>query len=126
MGLRLRKAYQEKNKTELENCADDLLKTTGLLEKFIISYRKQLLKENKPNGLEVQEIRLGGLKERLTGCRERLLSYVNGEIEEIPELDEKLLPQAVSRTRAGNRLDLFSHEAIASVGAFDGFSEIDV
>ena len=126
MGIRLRKAYQEKDKEELQNCADDLLKIIGLLEKFIISYRKQWLKENKPNGLEVQEIRLGGLKERLTGCRERLIAYVNGEIEEIPELDEKLLPQAISRMRAGNRLDLFSHEAIASVGAFDGFSEIDV
>lgn len=126
MGIRLRKAYQEKDKTQLENCADDLLKIIGLLEKFIISYRKQWLKENKPNGLEVQEIRLGGLKERLTGCRERLIAYVNGEIEEIPELDEQLLDQAISRKRAGNRLDLFSHEAIASVGAFDGFTEVDV
>ena len=126
MGLRLRKAYQEQNKTELGNCADDLLKTIGLLEKFIVSYRKQWLKENKPNGLEVQEIRLGGLKERLTGCRERLIAYVNGEIEEIPELDEQLLEQAISRKRAGNRLDLFSHQAIASVGAFDGFTEVDV
>ena len=126
MGIRLRKAYQEKVKTELENCADDLLKIIGLLEKFIISYRKQWLTENKPNGLEVQEIRLGGLKERLTGCRQRLIAYLNGEIEEIPELDENLLPEAVSRTRVGNRLDLFSHEAIASVGAFDGFTEVDV
>ena len=48
------------------------------------------------------------------------------EVEEIPELNETLLPQAVSRNRAGNRLDLFSHEAIASVNAFDGFSEVDV
>ena len=126
MGIRLRKAYQEKDKTELENCADDLLKTIELLEKFIISYRKQWLEENKPNGLEVQEIRLGGLKERLTGCRERLLAYINGALKEIPELGETLLEQATLRTCAGNRLDLFSHEAIASVGAFDGFTEVDV
>ncbi len=126
MGIRLRKAYQEKDKTELEKCADNMQQIVERLEKFIISYRKQWLIENKPNGLEVQEIRLGGLKERLTGCRERLKAYLNGEIEEIPELGEKLLPEAVSRKRAGNRLDLFSHEAIASVGAFDGFSEVDV
>ncbi|MBE5749464.1 MAG: beta-N-acetylhexosaminidase [Clostridiales bacterium] len=126
MGLRLRKAYQEKDKTELNNCADDLLKTIGLLEKFIESYRKQWLTENKPNGLEVQEIRLCGLKGRLIGCRERLIAYLNGEIEEIPELNETLLEQAVSRKCAGNRLDLFSHEAIASVGAFDGYTEVDV
>ena len=126
MGVRLRQAYREKDKTELKNCADDLSEIIGLLERFIESYRKQWLKENKPNGLEVQEIRLGGLKERLTGCRERLIAYLNGEIEEIPELGEKLLPEAVSRKRAGNRVDLFSHEAIASVGAFDGFTEVDV
>ena len=126
IGIRLRKAYQEKDKAELENCVDGLLKIIGLLEKFIISYRKQWLKENKPHGLEVQEIRLGGLKERWIGCRARLIEYVNGEIDEIPELNETLLPQAVSRIKAGNRVDLFSQQAIASVGAFDGFSEVDV
>jgi hypothetical protein len=126
MGLRLRKAYQDKDRTELENCAEDLLKIIGLLEKFIESYRKQWLIENKPNGLEVQEIRLCGLKGRLKGCRERLLAYINGEIEEIPELSETLLEQASLRKCAGDRLDLFSHEAIASVGAFDGFTEVDV
>ncbi len=126
MGLRLRKAYQEKDKTELGKCADDLAKIISSLEKFIVGYRKQWLQENKPNGLEVQEIRLGGLKERLIGCRARLIAYINGELEEISELSERLLPQAISRKRAGNRLDLFSHEAIASVGAFDGFTEVDV
>ena len=126
MGIRLRKAYREKDKAELKSCADDMQKIIVLLEKFIISYRKQWLIENKPNGLEVQEIRLGGLKERLTGCRERVIAYINGEIDSIPELGEKLLPQAISRARAGNRVDLFSQQAIASVGAFDGFTEVDV
>ncbi len=126
MGIRLRNAYKVKDKIELKNCVDDLLKIIKLLEKFIEYYRKQWLQENKPNGLEVQEIRLGGLKGRLKGCRERLIAYLNGEIEEIPELSETLLEQASLRKCAGDRLDLFSHEAIASVGAFDGFTEVDV
>ncbi len=126
IGIRLRKAYQEKSKAELKSCADDLLTIIANLEKFIIIYRKQWLTENKPNGLEVQEIRLGGLKERLMGCHARLMEYLNGKIKTIPELEERLLKEAVSRTRAGNRVDLFSHEAIASVGAFDGFTEVDV
>ena len=126
MGIRLRKAYQAQDKRELAKCAEDLGRAITALERFIVSYRKQWLKENKPNGLEIQEIRLGGLKERLIGCKERLQAYVKGEIEEIPELDETLLKEAVSRTRAGNRVDLFSHEAIASVSAFDGFTEVDV
>lgn len=126
IGIRLRRAYRADDREELKNCADDLLKIIGLLEKFIVSYRKQWLIENKPNGLEVQEIRLGGLKERLIGCRARLQAYLSGEVKEIQELNETLLPQAVSRNCAGNRLDLFSHEAIASVNAFDGFTEVDV
>ena len=126
MGIRLRKAYQEHDKAELAKCAEDLRKLIVLLEKFIANYRKQWLTENKPNGLEIQEIRLGGLKERLIGCKERLQAYLSGEIEEIPELKETLLKEAVSRIRAGNRVDLFSHEAITSVNAYDGFTEVDV
>lgn len=126
MGIRLRKAYQAQDKTELTKCAEDLQKIIKSLERFIASYRKQWLKENKPNGLEIQEIRLGGLKERLIGCKDRLQAYVKGEIEEIPELNETLLKEAVSRTRAGNRVDLFSHEAITSVNAYDGFTEVDI
>ncbi len=126
MGIRLREAYQMGNKNELMHCANDLQLIIVQLDKFIKSYRKQWLQENKPHGLEIQEIRLGGLKERLSGCRDRVIAYVNGELLEIPELNEKLLKEAVSRTLGGNRADLFSHEAIASVGAFDGYTEVDV
>lgn len=126
IGVRLREAYQANDGKALGACAKDLSTVIELLEAFIECYRKQWLTENKPNGLEIQEIRLGGLKERLKGCKARLESYLKGEITEIPELSELLLREAVSRTRAGNRVDLFSHEAIASVCAFDGFTEVDV
>ena len=48
-------------------------------------------KENKPHGFDTQDLRLGGLSRRLRSCRERLESYVSGEENTIPELDEKLL-----------------------------------
>ena len=126
MGVRLRKAYQGGDKRELQRCADDLATIVSKLEKFIVSYRKQWLTENKPNGLEVQEIRLGGLKERLIGCGERLNGYLDGETVAIPELEETLLPEAVARVKSKGRCDIFSHEMIASVNAFDGFTECDV
>lgn len=126
IGIRLRKAYSSRNKDELMDCANDLQSIIARLDKFIKTYRKQWFQENKPHGLEVQEIRLGGLKERLVGCKERVIAYVNGELAEIPELEEKLLEQVVTRTLAGNRADLFSYEAIASVNAFDGYTEVDV
>ena len=47
--------------------------------------------ENKPYGFDVQDLRLGGLKQRLISCHKRLLAYCKGEIESIPELEETLL-----------------------------------
>lgn len=126
MGIRLRKAYQEGDKQELQHCKEDLVLLIEKLGNFIVSYRKQWLIENKPNGLEIQEIRLGGLKERLLGCLVRLSEYLEGKTKEIPELSVILKAEAVSRVRGEGRCDLFSHEAITSVNSFDGFTEVDV
>lgn len=126
VGIRLRSAYRRKDKEGLGLLAETLGEIEKKLGVFIKDYRRQWLKENKPQGLEIQEIRLGGLKERIRGCRERLTDYIGGEIGSIPELEENLLPEAVSRMKNPGRCDLFSHEAIASVNAFDGFTEVDV
>ena len=63
------------------------------IENFCMFYNIFLLwyKENKPHGFDTQDLRLGGLSRRLRSCRERLESYVSGEENTIPELDEKLL-----------------------------------
>jgi hypothetical protein len=39
----------------------------------------------------VQDIRLGGLMLRIKHCRERLESYLRGEEDSLPELEEVLL-----------------------------------
>ncbi len=126
LGIRLRKAYKANDKQALKSCSEDIEKIMARLTAFIDSYRTQWYKENKPNGLEIQEIRLGGLKERLNGCKKAVLAYLQGETESIPELEEELLPEAVGRTKEGNRCDEFSYMAIASVNAFDGYEDIDV
>ena len=40
---------------------------------------------------DVQDARLGGLIRRVKHCRDRLLAYVRGESESIPELEEEIL-----------------------------------
>ena len=45
--------------------------------------------DNKANGFDVQEIRLGGVLQRLESQKERLQAYINGEISKIEELEEK-------------------------------------
>ena len=126
LGVRLRKAYQEQDRQTLQTILGEFPQGIKKLEALIEVYRKQWLKENKPFGFEIQEIRLGGLKERLIGCKKRLAEYLSGQIDEIPELAEKLLKEAVGRTRGEGRCDEFSYMAIASVNSFDGYSDIDV
>ena len=50
--------------------------------------------EYKPYGWEIQQIRLSGLQGRLLDCRERLIEYIQGKVENIPELEEEILPYA--------------------------------
>ena len=48
-------------------------------------------KENKPQGWEIHDARLGGLLQRLQTCKKRLQSYIVGEIDKIEELEEEIL-----------------------------------
>ena len=62
------------------------------LEVFYKAFRKQWYTVNKTYGFEIQDMRLGGLMQRTKSCRERLISYANGETDEIAELCEETLP----------------------------------
>lgn len=94
LGLRTRKAYRENNIQELKLLVEDYTETVSRLEKFREVYRKTWLKEYKPFGWEIQEIRLGGLRARILDCKERLIEYIDGKVENIPELEEEILPYA--------------------------------
>jgi hypothetical protein len=51
-------------------------------------HRNLWLQRNKPNGLEVLEMRYGGLLTRLQSLQERIQDYSDGKIANIPEFDE--------------------------------------
>ena len=91
LGKRTRKAYQAKNALELKNVIKEYAVAEEKLEFFYKKYRTLWYKENKPIGFDIQDLRIGGLKQRLRSCCERLEEYVKGEIENIPELEEELL-----------------------------------
>ncbi|MBP0989763.1 MAG: hypothetical protein J5874_01095, partial [Oscillospiraceae bacterium] len=61
------------------------------LENFRRKFEIQWMKENKPYGFEIQDMRLGGLKQRIESCKNRILSYLNGETESIDELEEEII-----------------------------------
>jgi hypothetical protein len=93
LGLRTRKAYEAGDKTELKRLAEnEYTEVKKRLSVFIRAFEKQWMRDNKPHGFDVQEMRLGALLYRIDSCRRRILSYANGKIDRIEELDEKLLP----------------------------------
>lgn len=93
LGTRLYEAYSEGDRKTLKSIAEgDLTFIIAELEALIPVYRKQWYKENKTFGFITQEMRLGGLKERMISVKQRLEAYACGELDRIEELEYEALP----------------------------------
>ena len=93
LGVKTRAAYETGDKAELERLAEvEYTKAIKLIDTFGRALEKQWLYDNKPNGFDVQDMRIGGLIRRLTSCKRRLLDYAKGNIDKIEELEQSLLP----------------------------------
>ncbi len=90
LGLRTRKAYQAKDRKALLEVIESYEETLKRLHSFYENFKDLWFRENKPHGFEVQDIRLGGLIQRVLHCKQRLMEYVNGRITELPELEEEM------------------------------------
>ena len=91
LGKRTRQAYKAKDTKALEKVIKEYITAEEKVEVFYKKFRALWYKENKPTGFDMQDIRIGALKQRLRSCRERLEEYWKGEIENIPELEEEIL-----------------------------------
>ncbi len=92
IGIKTRSAYKSGDKSELLRLAnEDYREILKRLRIFKTAYEKQWTHDNTYNGFEVQDYRLGGLIERTDACRRRLISYANGKLSSIPELEYELL-----------------------------------
>lgn len=91
MGIKLRKAYKNNDKIQLKKLTSDI----DLIKERVYAFHKAFSilwhKENKPYGFEIHDARLGGLIMRLTTCKERLIDYLEGKVQNIPELEEEIL-----------------------------------
>jgi len=88
LGIETRIAYKEGCVAEILPRYQTLLEK---LEVFYNAYRTQWLTLNKPHGFDVQDIRLGGLIQRVKHCLWRLEEYAAGNITKIDELEEPVL-----------------------------------
>lgn len=91
LGVRTRSAYQKQDREALRGLLSDYTEAERRLEAFHRIYQTQWMKENKPHGFDVQDIRIGGLLQRTKSCRERLEKYCDGKLQSIPELEEAQL-----------------------------------
>ena len=93
LGYKTRAAYKAGDKEELRRLAEnDYKEAEKLIRNYLRVFEEQWFHENKPCGFDVQDIRIGATIQRTISCRRRLLDYVNGKIDSIPELEEELIP----------------------------------
>lgn len=81
---------------------------------FYVGIRKQWMKQNKPFGFEVHDLRFGGLLQRLEACRQTILLYLSGELERIDELEAPVLPFVNEQEKTTN---LYDQSHIATISA---------
>ncbi len=92
LGANTRKAYNSGDKNLLREVAETQYSSAiEKLNEFYKEYRDFWFSENKPHGFDIQDVRLGGLMQRLKSCKERLIDYCDGKTERIPELEEPVV-----------------------------------
>ncbi len=93
LGVKTRRAYQQGDLAMLKSLAEqDYPEAERRIKDHALAFEKQWFYENKPCGFDVQDIRFGAIIRRTESCRRRIMDYVNGIIDGIPELEEELLP----------------------------------
>lgn len=93
LGVKTRALYRAHDLAGLQALADTAYPAAvAAVERLHASVERVWFSDNKPEGYETHDIRLGGLVARLTTCADRLRRYATGELAEIPELEEEILP----------------------------------
>ena len=87
IGIRLRKAYKEKNIPSLEDCIQRMERIVVLTQNYYDKFKDVWFKSYKPFGFELQDARIGGVIHRVKHCIERTKQYIEGKIPCIEELD---------------------------------------
>ena len=91
--VRVRRAYRSGDRAALREIAErEIPLMCEKLTAFIEAFRAQWYLENKTFGFEIQELRLGGLRERWLSVKERLLGYLEGRYAAVEELEQEQLP----------------------------------
>lgn len=91
LGNKLRKAYKDNNKNELNKLLVLSKKLLRRLNQFYKDFYKMWHLEAKDFGFDVMDLRLGGLIQRNKSLISKLNKYLNNEIDNIEEFEEDSL-----------------------------------
>lgn len=89
LGIRLYRAYQDKDKKEMEALTKRARETAERIEAFRVCLNRQWMEENRPFGWEVQDIRIAGIRQRLLSTAQRMEDYLAGKESRLEELETK-------------------------------------
>lgn len=91
IGIRLSSAYIQKDNKELLKLADEIKIIKSELKKTHELFSEIWLRDNKAFGLDVIDLRFGGVIARCERAAKRVVDYIDGKIDRIEELEEKKL-----------------------------------
>lgn len=93
LGVRIEKAYREKNTTALEIISNTEIPALVFKLSELRLMREELwLQDAKPFGYELIDIRIGAVVTRLDSARRRIVSWLDGNVETLEELEHPRLP----------------------------------
>lgn len=92
MGISIRNAYRAGNKASLERMIPVLTDLEQQVSRLQSLFDCVWTHSAKGTGLEVHDIRLGGLAGRIRSVKSRLESYISGEVTNLDELDQEPMP----------------------------------
>ena len=90
-GVRLSSAYRENDKAALSALAEECLTLHSGVLALNEAHRRAWHAYHKPFGFEVHDLRYGGLAARLLTTHARILDYLEGRTDALPELLEERL-----------------------------------
>lgn len=95
LSVDLRKAYLAGDRAQLASIADVRIPAAlTAADGYLDAFRRGWLLDNNSYGLDVIEIRIGGLKERLHSTARTIREYLDGNIDRINQLEQPILSQS--------------------------------
>lgn len=94
LSLHIKQAYRSGDKEALQQIITrEIPMTMERLDDYQDALYAQWHKINKPFGFEIQDLRQGGLRQRLYTASQRIRSYLNGTLDRLEELEQPDLPR---------------------------------